>query len=205
MNEQDVNEDVVPKIKTKPDIVNEDIAKVSMQKFTYSDDNPLKYNKNRIIDFDVSNESENITFKLSNGEELFVTKKWLKEVAFNAFPEDFMPEDEIDQRKIIQKKLFKVRMNRTLNVDAVAKAYLNLLMERKKYRQKIELETDSKIIDKYKTILNILKDDTPIIGAFRLLTRMSYMEEGSLKTELVELEKQRILERKKQEEIEYDE
>ena len=34
---------------------------------------------------------------------------------------------------------------------------------------------------------------------------MSYMEEGSLKTELVELEKQRILERKKQEEIEYDE
>lgn len=142
----------------------------------------------KIKQYIVEEDKDRIKIILENGFCLFVPFITIKSLMPK---EDLMPDTEEERTTFLLKQIYKIRKDRNLTIESIDKALEQLRLDKAEARDKIITSPNPKEAAKWKMILGSFASDKTLIDSRRHLVRMSYMEEGKLKTELLELQKQK--------------
>jgi len=159
---------------------------------------PFKLELVEVID---EPEFERKKIVLDNNFFVYVTYEQLK-LFISEVPEEAIPSSEIERARYLSNQIFKIRKERNMSIAACDQDIIDLKKKREEARQGVINAKDKFEVFKWRSINAMLTGESPINNSHRQLIRLTYMEEGKLKTDLLELENQIAInkERKKAEE-----
>jgi hypothetical protein len=152
----------------------------------------------KIKDYEFNIETNTVKLIFENDSYVQLSKEVIKTLNAKLSPELIMPQTELERTQRLYEQIFKIRMSRNLTIQSIDEAIENLRLERAEVRKKIKDADNPKDAAKWSKVLASFASDKTLIDSRRHLVRMSYMEEGKLKTELLELQKQNVAKKPKE-------